>query len=310
MKRRTLAASILLLTSASAWSEPQEPAFKPQDGPAVKLPKPVGIPRNRLSNRNINIVGGAEVGNADYMAVVGMVYSYPGNRNDLPQCTGVLIGPELVLTAAHCVCGSFVPTHIYVGRNPAGGKVDGHGYYEIRNGALRTASGCTPGGGQNLKAGLDLALAKIIEPAIGIRTYSIAPPALIDGAQSFRIVGFGATDTRAQVAPRRKMRAAVQPLSKDCTARPGGVDPSAFGCQQGEEIVAKGQGVTDTCAGDSGGPLLVATSPEGTTVQVAGITSRGIEKSPLKCGSGGIYERMTPTAVRWIAAATEDLSRY
>jgi hypothetical protein len=239
MKRTAFALCALFCLTSSAWSQSEESAFQEPDGAPASLPEPKGVPRNSRS-ANIKIVQGFDVGNADYMAVVGMIYTRSGDQSSLPKCTGVLIRPDMALTAAHCVCGSFVPTHIYVGRDPTR-IVDGHGYYEIRRGAMRTANGCRPGGVHNLKSGLDLALVKLIKHASGIRTYDIASPDLIDRAQSFRIVGFGATDSNALVYPWRKLRATVQPLSKDCVARAGLSDPSGYGCQTGEKLSPRGK---------------------------------------------------------------------
>ena len=57
-------------------------------------------------------------------------------------------------------------------------------------------------------------------------------------------------------------------------------------CPTGEVCVWSECTATDTCSGDSGGPVYVEV--DGTTYLV-GIVSRGVENSLTYCGEGGIY---------------------
>jgi uncharacterized protein (TIGR03382 family) len=76
-----------------------------------------------------------------------------------------------------------------------------------------------------------------------------------------------------------------------------------YGCvhaiQPGGEFVAGGGG-TDSCFGDSGGPVYLDT-PRG--VVAIGAVSRGVNGAQMPCGSGGIYVR-TDKIIDWIEQTT------
>src|SRR5205823_13940146 len=67
----------------------------------------------------------------------------------------------------------------------------------------------------------------------------------------------------------------------------------------GGELVAGGAG-TDSCFGDSGGPVYLDT-PRGAVVIAA--VSRGVDNAATPCGGGGIYVR-TDKVVAWLEATT------
>jgi secreted trypsin-like serine protease len=253
---------------------------------------------------DIDIVQGEPVPAGRLMSVVGLTYG----SESAPRCTGTLIAPDLVLTAAHCVClperdvrRVFVGTNWRASSGPEAGR-----YYPVSK--TRSAIVRQPGQScdDGLREGLDLALVKLSASVPGVSTLAPAHDSAITSARSFRIAGFGTTDVHATVQTQRKLHASVQAVSNNCQ---GSAVASRFGCQSGQEIVAVGQTAgggpgPDTCVGDSGGPLLV--DPAGTSgkvdgpFRIAGVTSRGVPSAATECGHGGVYERLTPAARGWI----------
>jgi secreted trypsin-like serine protease len=273
------------------------------------------LARSRIA-LEIVIVRGEPVPAGRLMGVVGLTYA-----TSTPRCTGTLIQQDVVLTAAHCLCGE-QPRNVFVGTDWTARSGDKAGTaFEIAGARSAiywppnpTRSQCE----QGLRDRLDLAILKLRTP-VPLEVAAPVPVAgssLISSAKSYRIAGFGTTDPTgdSRGTPVNKQHAEVFPATNDCRGKRNGMaDASYYGCKSGSEIVAIGGsgsgGVApDTCSGDSGGPLLVTDRGDAGDVstsgfRLAGVTSRGILRSPQPCGYGGIYERLTPQAINWIGQA-------
>lgn len=254
-----------------------------------------------------SIVDPEEVKDGAYPYVVGVNF----NGSVTPRCTGTIIAPKIVLTAAHCLRDvEGAVKQVMIGRKAT---TDGSSWFQD---VVDFRKRMDPYG-DNV-AGSDLALLELRNPARTASGNLVSPLAFVtdttvDSATSYRIVGFGATNTAGTAFPKRKLqsRRPVVSRTNDCS---GANDSSTFGCFPGREIVAGRQHESDTCKGDSGGPLLVAPDGtggilNGTNFKLAGVTSRGIRNSPTTCGQGGIYERLDSDARRWISEKSAELLR-
>ncbi|HZG09117.1 MAG TPA: trypsin-like serine protease [Allosphingosinicella sp.] len=245
---------------------------------------------------DIDIVKGRPVPAGHLRAVVALAY----HNEPFSSCSGTLIAEDMVLTAAHCVCG-YPPDRIFVGYDM---KVTNGGSFVPASG-WRAAYRC---GVDTAATGVDIAILKVSRTKVTPMT--AAPDALIQRANWLRIVGFGATDIDGERFEDRKLESAVPVTSIDC---PRDVAEEA-GCQVGEEIVAGTLGGPDTCSGDSGGPILISDRGgageygEG-MFRIAGVTSRGIDGEGTICGRGGVYERLTPAVWNWVSQAQRSLRR-
>jgi len=201
---------------------------------------------------------------------------------DLFGCSGVLVAPDLVVSAGHCWSATTLEKSVILGANDY--TKDGERIVAVEDWRM-----------PDYLETFDIALFALERdaetPPVRMMRSCEADEVLYDGMTA-TIFGFGALDADARVSTTRLHRASITIDDADCS------DPDR-GCRSAVapdgELRAGGDGV-DSCVGDSGGPLFVDT-PDGRLL--AGIASRASQPASTYCGSGGIYVRADAIA-DWI----------
>lgn len=251
------------------------------------------------------VVGGKPVppGKFAYVADVQIMGAF--------GCSGTLIAPQWVMTAGHCGSSTgsasegLVATpiawpasayHVVLGSVYA----DGHGgeQHDVVQVVVDSDYVFTNGTGNDvtlMKLDAPSKIAPMKIAAVGERS-SWKPGAMTT------IAGFGTTSESSSDPP-AQMQFAHVPITTDeycAQAYPDGLSELADdGSFDAKTMVCAGypQGGTDTCEGDSGGPLL-ASLPDG-TLRLAGATSFGA--GCAEAGKPGVYARVAEGPIReWL----------
>lgn len=242
--------------------------------------------RTNFSNQT-RLWGGDQVAPGTFPDVVAIT----GNQK---ICTGVVIGPQAVLTAAHCYCEGVTQT-VYFGDTVL------HATTTVGVSGGNAMIQCKP----NLQLqGGDVAVLRT-NAQLTIPPRAFSSSALIDSATFGRVVGFG-VGMNPVIDPAGIKRMVDVPMaSVDCAGSaktPNGPvpDPSYYHCASGRELVAGAESLDkDACNGDSGGPLYIL-SQDG-SLYLAATTSRATGTPGMRpCGDGGIYVRSDGAILKWI----------
>ena len=203
---------------------------------------------------------------------------------DDAACSGTLIAPDVVLTAGHCI-----------GVHPVEVIVDTTDYMGSAGEHIAVASAKAY---PSWQTEYDVGVIVLAQPAHATPRAIAADCAMtkdmIDGAR-VRLVGFGLTDEGGSGDNSRLHQAMLDVTDAACT------DPQACNSKISPdgEFMAGGDG-TDSCFGDSGGPVYLGS---GATASLAGVVSRGSGPDGKPCGGGGVYVR-ADKVVAWIERTT------
>ncbi len=221
---------------------------------------------------------------ADDRAVVGLAILGPTGRLSR-TCSGVLIAPDVVLTAQHCIAES--PDMIHCDSSAFGPTVDPIHVFATTSDDMwgsdatwtRAREVMTPPGSAAV-CGRDVAMVILSHPVPEDAAAPLIPrlDRAAEEGEPYAAVGFGNTDGDAEDAGLRRRR---DGLLVECVG---------YRCGTSEQVAgSEWRGDAGACNGDSGGPAL---DEDG---RVLGITSRG----PFGCNDP-IYGGLTAHR-GWIA---------
>ncbi|MCE9620819.1 MAG: serine protease [Actinomycetia bacterium] len=207
-------------------------------------------------------------------------------------CGGSVIGPSLILTAAHCTEGTApgeITVHAGVGNlNDGGGQV--RSVTKIFENGAYFATGTSDASVLVLSAPLTFDAT--------VQAIALGNADDVAGATTGITTGWGTTSDNEEAPTSDQLLAAEVPLVDDGTCAIA-LDAEDEGFDPATETCAGGTGA-DSCYGDSGGPLVVVAADG--TPRLVGVVSWGVE-----CGGAapGVYSDV-PGLTTWITSITPD----
>jgi secreted trypsin-like serine protease len=217
--------------------------------------------------RRSDVIGGTEVAAGDFAAVVALI-----DVNGVFYCSGTLVTPSAVLTAAHCLEGTSVPgislaadvTAIDLAEVLPGLAKHQHPSFDYF---------ATPDLG--LDQLFDIGVLELAEPIPGVEPEVVATPAeaaeLLVASAIVHMVGYGVSDEETGASGIK--------LEGDATLRE----------LNATEFLVSEVGEPQNCRGDSGGPGFIADARGAR--RLVGVVSRGPDPDEVSCTLGGVDTR-------------------
>lgn len=255
---------------------------------ALALPFSPGASAAAGPQAHASIAGGSETAAGSWPSVAYVTTDLGDGTS--AACSGTVVAPGAVLTAAHCVV------------DQRRGEITAPEYVTVVTGRRDLASDA----GRDhavvrvaVHPGYDVASERDDAALLALDSPAAAPPIALAGegaptaaGSAAAIAGWGSLDGAATVVP-TLLRAASTTLLSDaqCGRQLRGFDAATMLCAADVTRL-----LGSTCHGDSGGPLTVA-APDGTAVQV-GITSWGTAACSARVPQ--VFTRVSAVA-SWIA---------
>ncbi|MDO8210905.1 trypsin-like serine protease [Conexibacter sp. CPCC 206217] len=233
---------------------------------ALTLSSSAGAAGERAATPSPNVVGGTDAAPGSWPFAAYVLADFSDGAH---ACTGSVVGPGAILTAAHCVVdqdsGAVVAPDAVMavtGRRDLGDASSGTIHDVL---AVHVHPGYDVESRRDDAALLALATAS---PAPSIALVAPADDALTGAGTAAAFAGWGTTSGSGTQTP-SMLQTATTTLQSDttCRRRLTGFDAATMLCATDTRTTSS------VCRGDSGGPLVVA-SADGSWVQ-AGITSWG-----------------------------------
>jgi secreted trypsin-like serine protease len=241
------------------------------------------------AGRSPSIVGGSPAPAGAWPSIAYLRGSYhdgDGNEHDY-ACTGSVVAPQWIVTAAHCTFGN-------TGQSPQSMRVT-IGVTDVNDASGQTIAVDrfvpNPSYDDSSQAN-DIGLVHLIRPT-SAPPVALATPggSYADTGGAANAAGWGATDENGTAFSSQLMQGYLQVrTSSDCASLVSGFDANTQTC-------AGTPGQTGACFGDSGGPLMELNTATGQPV-LWGLTSYGPQE-----GAGlAPCSTQLPAVYTWIPA--------
>ncbi len=226
----------------------------------------------RLGGTTEYVIGGTRTPDGMYPAVGALVYSFNGQSQ--AGCTGTLIAPTVVLTAAHCldpqVTMGLLPSAFTFKHDTLGSTQPS---IAVTSSMMHEQFDISSGGG-GLMPWFDIGLVFLAAPADGVTPMKMPTPAeaaMLGVGTDLELVGYGQTTDEDPQSTGVKFHARTKVIE---------IIPS-------EMRVSTGNPDPQNCHGDSGGPAIATLGDGQRTV---GVVSRSYNSG--QCDNGGVDTRV------------------